>query len=73
MAYKDKERKKVYAKEKRNLDGEPLSHSKLRQSMKEQSKILKAYIKATTEKPREQEEQEVEEQEVQELQEMQEV
>ena len=38
-----------------------MSHKKLTDSMKEQSKILKAFIKATTEKPKELEEQEEQE------------
>ena len=46
-----------------------MSHKKLTDSMKEQSKILKAFIKATTEKPKELEEEELEEQEEQEEQE----
>ena len=58
VAYKDKDRRKVYVREKRNKEGVPLSHKKLSESMKEQNKILKAFIKATTEKPRVQEEEE---------------
>ena len=73
VAYKDKDRKKVYEREKRNTESVPLSHKKLKESMKEQSKILKAFIKATKEHPREQEEEQDEnEQEQEEIEQEQE-